>query len=218
MDRNRKGTTMSSIADGHFNHLYQTWQNIDQKNMSDAFRMTFNDEADAGGFTRGSKNLIVVGPNANYDCYCAFACLNRGEYHVALMDVRTIIRRLDSKWIPRWTPDDDAILDRAECLIVIGLFNPETIEAMTPSEIADLTWFLTDCINNGVMLLVPTNNQEADANVLGDTFGELLEQNTEVDNGTATKTFNNKTGGNKQHGGDETAGKRRGKHKRKNTS
>lgn len=208
---------MSTIPSTHFQHLYSMWNGHDQKSMSESFRVMFNEEADTGGFTRGSKSLIVVGPEATRDCYYAFACLMRGEYHVALLDVRTITRRLDSKWIPRWTQDDDAILENAECMIVTGLFNPDIVESMSPSEIADLTWFLTDCINNGVMLLAPTENKNADLNILGETFGELLEKNTEVDNGAATKTNSINKSGNKQHGGDEAAIKRPRKPKRKST-
>lgn len=210
---------MSTLADSYQRHLAAQYSDKDQRHMSEGFRQLFDTEVEKGAFTRGTKNLILTGPRANDDCRIAFACLTRGKYSVAMVDARLIVRRLSGQWIPRWTDTDDTILESAECLIVHGLFEPTLTETLTAAEIANLTWFLGDGIQNGVSLLVPMPDEQTDLNALGEVFGELLEKTTEVEYGTATDTKKSKQRtGNVKHGGNGASGKHSAARKRKSAT
>lgn len=196
--------------------LYTNLADLDQQAMTSVFREVFNAEADSEGFTRGSKSFIVTGPMAKVDCTAAFACLMRGQYSTAMLSVKTITRRLDSKWIPRWTVEDDGTVANAETMILPDVFDEDTIARLTPSELGDLVWFLQDSIANGVVLIIPMQNHEADLNLLGEEFGQFMEEHFEVVHGPSPDTQSQKSRRNSKHGGDETTSKRPRKHKRKN--
>lgn len=192
----------------YFGAILEPLRKLDARHMSAEFRELFNKEADSDGFTRGSKSFVVDGPTALDDCRAAYASFNRGQYSVAYIDPRTIIRRLDSKWIPRWTPADDLTLEDAEILILVNLFDDEaTIDTLEPSQKADLVWFLKEAITTGVVLIIPITNKNADLDLLGEEFGTFIEKNFEVVNVTQP---NDK----QQHNGNETTSKRNTKRKR----
>jgi hypothetical protein len=209
---------MNPIPHTYFQWLYDAVGKLDQKSMSEGFADAFNTEVDGGGYTRGAASQLAIGPYATKDIRCAFSCLMRGGYNVVKMDVRLITRRLDSKWIPRWTDDDDKCVSNAEVIVLDGLFNGELAEAMTPSERADFVWFIKDAIENGVVILAATEDTDADLNLFSDELGEILENIFEVANGPQTDTAQNKrTRSNVKHSGNETPSKRSGKHKRTDT-
>lgn len=199
-----------SFEETYFKNLYMPLARVDQKAMTLTFRKVFNSTVDDGGFTRGGTSFVITGPMAVCDAKSAFACLMRGNYAVGMLDARTITRRLDSKWIPRWTDADDTAVRDAECLIILDLFNADLIERMTPSEMADLVWFIQDSIANGCVIIAPVS-EDVDLDALGTEFGQYIEQKFEVVHGpspdTSAKTNATKKR-NSKHGGDETAGKR----------
>lgn len=190
--------------------LYETVLDRDQKAMTDSYREFFNSEVERGGFTRHQKSFFVMGPKAYDDCLASFACLMRGKYATVMVDPVTIVRRLDSKWIPRWTAEDDVLLENAETIIIPDMFDADVVADMAHGQKGDLVWFVKDAIRNGVVIVAPTVT-DADLDILGESFGAFIEQNFEVVKNA--KQARSKS----QHGGNETAGKRNPKGKRKNT-
>jgi len=199
------------MNDSYLLSLYENLSDRDQKAMTDSYKKFFEDEVEGGGFLRHQKSFCVTGPKAYEDCLATFACLIRGKYDAALLDPVTIVRRLDSKWIPRWTEADDAYLEKAETIIIPDLFDADVINDMTPSQKGDLVWFVKDAIRNGVVIIAPTAT-DADLDILGESFGAFIEQNFEVVQNA--KQARSKS----QHGGNEAAIKRSAKGKRKNPS
>lgn len=193
--------------------LFERVSDRDQRHMTPDFKKEFDTEADEGGFTRGKRSFFVSSENADMDCLYAFACLVRGGYPVMYLDPVTIIRRLDSKWIPRWTEEDDNIMNEAEVIIIPGLLDDDIAGDMTPSQKGDLVWFVKDAIRNGVVIVAPTE-VEASTDVYGDSFDKFIEQNFEVVSYAAQEP----TGKQSQHNRHEIAGKHRKKGKRKNTT
>lgn len=202
--------------DTYFGGLYETMSDRDQRHMSDNFRTFFNAEADSEGFTRGQKSFFVLGETAMDDCHCAYACLVRGGYHAVLVEGRTILRRLDSKWIPRWGEDDDKLLERAEVMIIPDPFDPEFLQSITSENKGDLVWFIRDAIHNGVVIVIPTNNIDFDIDALGDAFGSFVETNFEVvQHGAASKNTRKSTSNKSEHSRDAATSGGSAKRKRK---
>lgn len=204
----------------YFNNLYKALSDKDQRHMSEDFRSLFTEEVETDGFTRGAKSFLVTGPGGTENCKYAYACLTRGNYPAAYLEPMTIIRRLDSKWIPSWEAEDDAVLETAETLILVDPFDPEFLQSITAEQKGTLVWFVKDAINNGVVVVIPTN-KSADLNSLGENFGALIEQNFEVFHGTQapareqfTETKQKSATSQRKHGGDAATGKRGKPHKR----
>lgn len=202
----------------HFGGIYDMVTDRDQKHMSDKFATFFNSEVDAGGFTRGEKSFFVVGPDAYEDCLYAFACLVRGGYKAIHVEPRTILRRLDSKWIPRWGDEDDKLLERAEVMIIHDPFDPEFLQSITSENKGDLVWFIRDAIHNGVVVVLPTNNKDIDLSTLGEAFGEFVEANFEVINVPQADDKRNTSSDECKHSGDAATSSGSAKRKRKKPS
>lgn len=148
--------------------------------MSSEFRRAFDAEVEAHGFRRGARSFIVAGPTATIDCTALFACLCRAHEKAVMLDVHTLLRRIDERWIPQWTPEDDEILNEAECVIIHGLLDQETLDTYTPSQRKDLSWFVETMVKNGVVTVISHEQSDADLDVLGVPFGNFIEQNFEV--------------------------------------
>lgn len=158
----------------------------DQRDMSEPFSKFFDAEVDDGGFVRGGKSFFVVGDSADRDCHIAYACLLRGRYPVIYADGRTLIRRLDGDWIPRWTDDDDHALENAEVIIIPDPFNEDFTLTLTNYQRGSLIWFIEEAIRNGVVVVIPTNDKDTNLNSMGERFGNFIEENFEVIHGTAS--------------------------------
>ena len=202
----------------YFGGLFASVHDQDQKSMDPDFAKFFNEEVDSEGFTRGKTSFFVISDTADTDCRAAYACFVRGGYPVVSLSARTIVRRLDGKWIPRWTEDDDKALERAEVLILYDIFDPDFMQSIASEQAGDLVWFIKDAIHNGIVIIIPTTGGDLDLSVYGETFGEFVETNFEAYNG-ATTTDKRKPSNNKpKHSGDATTVKRGRKHKRKTPS
>lgn len=200
----------------YFGGLYAAVHDQDQRNMSPDFAKFFNEEADSEGFTRGKKSFFVVSDTSDADCRAAYACLVRGGYNVVSLSARAIVRRLDAKWIPRWTEDDDKLLEAAEVVILHEVFDPDFMQSIVSGQAGDLVWFIRDAIHNGVVIIIPSKS-DIDLNMYGEAFGEFVETNFEAYNGAATTDTRNTPSDKSEHGGISTPVKHRPKRKRKNT-
>lgn len=200
----------------YFGGLYAAVHDQDQRNMSSDFAKFFNEEADSEGFTRGKKSFFVVGDNADSDCRAAYACLVRGGYNVVSVPSRSIVRRLDSKWIPRWGDEDDKLLEAAEVIILHEAFDTDFMQSITSTQAGDLVWFIRDAIHNGVVVIIPSKS-DIDLNMYGEAFGEFVETNFEAYNGAASTDTRNTPSDKSKHGGDAASSKYRPKRKRKDT-
>lgn len=198
---------MTMSDESYFGGLYATISDKDQRHMSAPFREFFNQEADAGGFTRGEKSFFVVGPSSTDDCRYAFACLIRGGFNAVYAEPRTILRRLDNKWIPRWIDEDDKRLETAETLIIPDPFDPELLQSIANTHHGDIAWFIRDAIHNGSVVVIPTINTDIDLNAFGESFGSFVEKNFEVfEYGAASKDKREQVSDKSKHGRDATTG------------
>lgn len=189
--------------------LYETVSKQDQRNMTVQYRDFFNAAVEHDQFKRHGRSFIVVGKHSDQNVRATFACLMRGGYGVLYLDPVTIVRRLDNKWIPRWTDEDDAAMEAAECYIVPNLLDPDTVNNLTDSQKGDLVWFLKDAIRNGIALVLTARSQNADLDILGESFGSFMEQHVE---GAQDAT---QFEGSSRDSRDEASGKRIVKIKRK---
>jgi hypothetical protein len=196
------------MDEGYQASLFAPLSDKDQQHMTGDFKEQFEAEVEAGGFCRGQKSFVVTSHDATHNIQVAFACLTRGKYPAVLLDPVTIVRRLDSKWIPRWAAVDDEMVEGAEVILIPDLFNRDTVAYLTDPQKGDLVWFVKDAINNGVVVVVSAKLDD-DLNELGEGFGEFVEQHFEVIHVAQTDTT-----GKQQHGRHEASGKRSKKRKR----
>ncbi len=195
----------------YFSRLFDALKALDQKAMTVEFKTIFDDETNGDGLKRGGKSFVVSGGAADSDCQAAFACLHRGNENPALVSARHITRRLDSKWLPRWTEDDDTTLENAETLIITDMFSKNQADSLGDAAQADLVWFIKDSITNGVVVILSIPDTDADLDLYGADFGEFVEKHFEVVNVPNSTSSRSKS----KHSGNEAASINRSTRKRK---
>lgn len=159
----------------------------DQRHMTKGFREAFDSEVDVNdGFMKGGKSFLTQFPEDRDNCEIAVCCLARGNYAVYRTTPHEIVRRMDNKKV--YSPDllDEQYVE-AECYFIFDLLEPEVVNTLSEEEKGSLVWFIKEAITGGAVVVIPAPNQNADLNVLGESFGEFIEQTFEVFHGKASK-------------------------------
>lgn len=159
----------------------------DQRHMTVGFRDAFDNEVDENdGFMKGGKSFLTQFPEDRDNCEIAVCCLVRGNYAVYRTTPHEIVRRLDSKPVYSMDLLDEQFAE-AECYFIFDLLEPDVVNTLSEEEKGRLVWFVKEAITGGAVIVIPAPNQNADLNILGENFGEFVEQNFEVFHGKTAK-------------------------------
>jgi hypothetical protein len=156
------------------------------------WREHFEAELADGNFVRGGKHLLMNGEGANLAHEQWAACLALINMPIYFTDPKSMLRRHRDQYVRGETDQRKAEYDDAECVFIAEFFSgPYEYDTKDKD---DLTWLLTQLINDGTTLVIST---DADEDTTGlyqyEPIGNIIEQHFEAVNGTATKKRKIKT-------------------------
>jgi len=189
-----------SYITGNIGKQYLT---ADPDNMQVPWGADFTSEVAANNFIIGGKCLLLLGPNAETAAQQWVACLNRISMPAYRTTAMEIVRRLEGKVIPRDDPQRVEEFERAETLFVFDFFVPSELDNDL------LYWFIREALRDGIVLVLVSEDDDADLDCHGANIGRLVEKHFEVikhGSQTSTKKAPTIKGRNRKHGGPSTAG------------
>lgn len=165
-------------------------------------------EVEANNFLRGGQSLLLSGEGANNQIGLWASALTVGGFNVYQASVWELERRADDRKV-LWDCDErTADFDAAEVYLINGFFKKSNF-APDRADKEILTWFIDQAIRDGRIIVIATDNPEADLDVHGPFMGNIIKNKFEaITNGKTSKTKPRNPSSKRKHNGPQVAGRR----------
>jgi hypothetical protein len=182
---------MTNTLPGNLPFAYKT---TELANIDPAYRAEFVRELEAGNFMRGGTSLMIVAPEPS-KVFEWMACLNLANMPGYCISVHEVTQRMVGGYVLHDSDERKGEFEEAETVFIYDLFTADH----DPTKLLLLANYMQQIMQDGVVVLMATDQSDQDMAFLGPMIGTLIEERAEV---IHVKTATSKT----------AAGKRIGKH------